>query len=236
MFKLLAAAAAVSVTLAAPASALTVLLGGPTGNAAGVTVAAGDVDLTITAAHFTGDPATLGNFSQLTSNLQVRRTAPGLGVNGGGSAEQVDTNQANRREALVVTGSKGFALTGVKLSYVDRNDTLMLYGVDGTGKFWPLVFAGTIQAGAGGTASFVNSGANNGTTALTFLDPFGHYDRYVFTTRVGGDIVYAGDKGQGYRLDSISLNVVPEPQTWALFLSGFAMVGASVRRNRRQQA
>jgi hypothetical protein len=54
----------------------------------------------------------------------------------------------------------------------------------------------------------------------------------VLTTRVGGDVRFGGDLGQGYRLDALTVNIVPEQQTWALLIAGFGMVGLSVpRRN-----
>jgi len=35
-----------------------------------------------------------------------------------------------------------------------------------------------------------------------------------------------------FQLDSVSVQVVPEPATWALLISGFALVGAAMRRRK----
>lgn len=54
----------------------------------------------------------------------------------------------------------------------------------------------------------------------------------MLTTRAGGDVLFNGDRGQGYRLDTISAAVVPEPASWALLIAGFGLVGAMQRRRR----
>ena len=219
--------------VATPASAVTVMFGGATQNVSTVTRSAGDLDFTVTAVRFASNPATLTGLSSLGAPLLVSVTAPGLGVDGGGSAPQIDTNQTNRREALVLTASHAFEISGIKLSMVDGNDTLMLYGVNADGSFVPLINAGTIMSGLNGAASVVNSGANGGTSALTFSSPWGNFSQYVFTTRVGGEVLYNNDRGQGYRLDSISFNVVPEPRMWAMLIAGFGFVGVAARRRRK---
>ncbi|PZU48900.1 MAG: hypothetical protein DI568_06335 [Sphingomonas sp.] len=219
--------------VATPASAVTVMFGGATQNVSSVTRTADGVDFTFTAVRFTGNPATLSGLSSLGAPLLVSVSAPGLGVDGGGSAPQVDTNQANRREALILTASSPFEIASLKLSMVDSNDTLMLYGVNPDGSFIPLINSGTIKSGLDGAASVVNSNANGGTSLLTFSNPWGNFSQYVFTTRVGGDVIYNGDRGQGYRLDSIGFNVVPEPRMWAMLIVGFGLVGFTARRRRK---
>lgn len=225
-----------SLAATAPAHAVTVLLGGSTANVASVTRTNGGLSFDITAHKFTQAPDTLSNLSQLTGAGLVSVSAPGLGVAGGASGPQVDTNQPNAREALLVSSTKPIKLSALKLSYVDANDTLQVYGVGADGALTALGFGGIIRTGVGGGATFVNSGANDGTTALTLLSQTPAYSAFLFTTRVGGDVNYGGDLGQGYRLDSISADAVPEPATWAMFIAGFGLIGAAVRRRTALEA
>jgi hypothetical protein len=225
-----------SLAATAPAHAVTVLLGGPAANAASVSRSDGGLSLSITAKKFTVAPGALANISQFTGNGLVSVSAPGLGVAGGASAPQIDTNQANAREALLVSSTKPIKLSALKLSYVDANDTLQLYGVGSDGSLTAIGFGGNIRTGLGGAATFVNSNANSGTTALDFVTQTAAYSAFLFTTRVGGDVYYGGDLGQGYRLDSISADAVPEPATWAMFIAGFGLIGAAVRRRRAIEA
>jgi PEP-CTERM motif len=231
MFTRFALAASVSIALASPAAAVTILFGGTNATPASLSGTVGDISYTLTAARFTVAPSSLTNFSQLGAALRLNRTAPGVGVDGGASAPQVDTNQANRREAFIFQTNAPIEIAGLRLSYVDANDTLLFFGVKPDGDLVPLINAGTIRSGLNGAALVNNQNSlNQGTSTLTFPNPWGYFDRYVLTTRVGGDVVYNGDTGQGYRLDSLTVNIVPEPQTWALLIAGFGMVGLSVRR------
>lgn len=226
-----ALAASVLVALASPAAAVTILFGGPNGTPNSLSGTIGDVSYTLSAARFTLAPSSLTNFSQLGAALALNRTAPGVGVNGGASSPQVDTNLPNRREAFIFQTNAPIQIEGLRLSFVDSNDTLLFFGVKPDGDLVPLINSGTIRSGLNGAANVVNQNSlNSGTSTLTFPTPWGYFDRYVLTTRVGGDVVFNGDLGQGYRLDSITVNIVPEPQTWALLIAGFGMVGLSVRR------
>ncbi len=231
MFKPILAAAALPIILSAPANAATFVLGGSNANVSTVVRSAGGTTLSFTAGHFTGLPDALTNLSQIVMNGKVSVTAPGLGVQGGGSTPQIDTNSASAREALVMMASSELSIISLKLSYIDVNDTLQIYGIGAGGVLTSLGFGGDIKTGLAGAATAVNSGANSGTTILSLLDPTSYYQGYVFTTRVGGDVIYGGDTGQGYRIDSITAGV-PEPATWAMLIAGFGMVGLSARRRR----
>lgn len=231
----LVSVALLSATAAMPAKAVTVILGGANGNLASASYAAGGIDFTVTARKFTVAPNSLANIAQFTGNGLVSRTMPGLGVAGGASSPQIDTNQPTNREALIVSASQPIKLSALKLSYVDGNDTLQVYGINGDGTLTSLGFGGRIQNGLGGLAAFANSGANSGTTQLTLNTLSAGFTAFVFTTRVGGDVNFGGDLGQGYRLDALSVEAVPEPATWAMFIAGFGLVGAAVRR-RPQEA
>lgn len=233
MFRQIALAACVSVAFASPAAAVTILFGGANATPLSLSGSIGEIDYTLSAVRFTAAPSTLTSFSQLGAPLRLRVTAPGVGVDGGISAPQLDTNNPNRREAFVFQTNVPIQIGGLRLSYVDGNDTLLFFGVKSNGDLVPLINSGTIRSGLNGAANVVNQNSlNQGTSTLTFPTPWGYFDRYVLTTRVGGDVRFGGDLGQGYRLDALTVNIVPEPQTWALLIAGFGMVGLSVpRRN-----
>jgi hypothetical protein len=246
MSRLLLALAVCPLGLSAPASAATWAFGGTAGNVASVTATvAGEATLTAEARRFTVLPNALTNISQLLTQsagttptaMTINRSTPGIGVTGGASTPQIDTNSATAREAILISSDRLIRLSGLKLSFIDANDTLQVYGVNTNGSMVSLGFGGNINSGLAGAASFTNTAANNGTTALTFLDnTLTAFNRYVFTTRVGGDVIYGGDLGQGYTIDTISGAVVPEPASWALMIAGFGLVGGLMRRQRQQRA
>lgn len=208
---------------------------GPSGttNVASVTRSDGGVTVTATALNYTVAPGGLTSFSEFTSGTRlVQQTAPGIGVTGGASAPQIDTNQPAAREAILLSADTAFNITGFRLSVIDVNDTMALFGVNADDSLTLLGYYNRIQTGFAGQAlSFTNLGANNGTTILS-VAPTGRYDRFVFTTAVGGDVLFGGDLGQGYRIDSLT-GFVPEPGAWAMLIMGFGLVGASARRRRR---
>jgi hypothetical protein len=242
------AAALVATMASVPAAAVTVVanFGGTTGNVSSVVltnIAGSGLTLTATSRQYfvAPGPGALTNLSQTTASGQIRRTAPGIGVNGGASNDQIDTNQpgtvqAPLREAILITGNQDFSLSGLRLSFVDNDDTLKVFGVLSTGALVDLGYgttatsAGTIVGGLNGAASGLvfNSGLNSGTASFG-LAPTTYFTRYLFTTRVGGDVSFLGTLGQGYRLDALTATV-PEPGTWAMLIIGFGMVGVAARR------
>ena len=200
--------------------------------------AAGGQKINISARLWTATPpdllTNLSDFNQVTT---VRRTNGsnatngGLGVTGGGSTEQVDTNHVNRREAFIVESSTILKLTSLKLNMIDDNDTIQIYGVNADGSLDDLGFANRIR----GTAPNAIVGATwsgGGAGTLTFTPQLAPYKRLVLTTREGGEENIQGLTGQGYRLASISA-AVPESATWAMMVGGFGLLGASMRRSRR---
>ncbi len=246
MIRVLFAGVALSFAVAAaPAAAVTQLtfdFGGGTNNASVASIARTNsfVTLTATALKFFVAPGSLTNLSQTTgTGATIRTTTPGIGVTGGADTNQLDTNTpgtvaAPGREAILVSSSiPNFSLSGLKLSYVDNDDTLQVYGVSSTGALTSLGYGGIIKAASGsslgGAATGVNTAANNGTTAITLMTPTAYFQRYLFTTRVGGDVSFMGTLGQGYRIDTIT-GSVPEPATWAMMIVGFGMVGVAARR------
>jgi len=156
----------------------------------------------------------------------------------GGANTQLDTNatRGDPREAFLLTSPQALSITGVRLSVVDLNDSFQLYGVGAGGALTSLGFDGTVSTGFGGLASAVNTGTITtnvgGVSQVTFNSPLTAFSSFVMTTRAGGDVLFGGDRGQGYRLDALSANVVPEPATWAMLILGFGLVGAVLRRRR----
>ena len=228
-------AVAITVT-ASPVAAATVLhwkLGRTTGtnNAASFTTISQNVSITATARQFSVLPDTLTQLSQTSAIGLIQQTVPGIGIKGGASDPQIDTNTMSKAEGILFTASRAFSLSGMKLSYIDNNDTLEIYGVNANGSLVSLGFAGIIQTGLAGAATVNFTAANNGTVVLGLLAPTGKFSRYLFTTRASGGVVYMGGTGQGYRIDSID-GVVPEPATWAMMITGFGFVGVAARRRR----
>ena len=201
-------------------------------NAGSITRTVDGQDLTITGRLFTGEPASLTSFSQLTSSAALRLTPEGLGVAGGGSTIQVDTNNPNAREAFVVSASTPISITSLGLSQIDPNDTIAIYGVNADDSLTLLGFPGLISTDLDGAGAFDNG-------VLTFTTTLSPYSRFVFTTRQRGDEVFNGIFGQGYRLGSITGTfnaAIPEPATWAMMIGGFGLAGAAMRRQRKAVA
>jgi hypothetical protein len=232
-----------AVALAAPAAAVTPVdvsfnFSGPSGttNVASVSRISNGVSITAEALNFTVAPGALTSLSQFTSGTRtIQQTSPGIGVTGGASAPQLDTNQPANREAILFTATQKFQIEGLKLSYIDNDDTLAIYGVNADDTLSYLGFGGEIISGLGGAANFANIAANNGTTTLSLFTPTAAFERLLFTTRVGGDVSYLGTRGQGYRIDLIEGTAVPEPESWAMLIAGFGLVGLVARRRRRQR-
>ncbi len=217
MFRTLLTALALA-GLASPVSAATFLTFGfgrtsGTVNIASVASTVGGTTLTATALRFTAVPDMLTSLSQTSVAGQIQQTVPGIGIKGGASDPQLDTNTPTAREGILISGNRDFALAGLKLSYIDADDTLQIYGVNADGSLVALGFGGTIKAGVTGASSSSFTTVNSGTVKLIFAGPTARFDRFLFTTRIGGETLFMGARGQGYRLDSITAEV-PEPGTW----------------------
>jgi hypothetical protein len=241
---------------AAAASTLSFAFGGADSDAASFvytdTGSQGSLTLTLSSQKFFIAPSTLTNFSQTTAVGTLRRRAPGIGIVGGGDNLQIDTNspgtvQNPQREALLLTGDKRFSIHSLTLSIIDRNDTLQLYGVRPDGTLRNLGFgstfsqtpenAGTIRGGLDGSVTglvLTPPTGDNVTAAFSFpATPL--FTQYLLTTRIGGDVQFGGDTGNGVRLDGMTA-ALPEPGTWALLIAGFGMAGAAMRRQRKTAA
>lgn len=241
-YRLLSAAAAIA-ALAVPAGAATTIfdLGGTVTEGTTLSYQVGAKQLTVSAGSYTVSPQALDQSSEITTGRIVRREAGGLGINSGESAgqrEQIDNDGLNELLRVELTGAKA-RLTSAKFNFVDDNDTLRVYGVTGT-TLTLLGLAGT----TGFTGEFVDNSATdtllgNGATItartagglsnstvfdVAFDQKLGSYDAFLFTTQ--------NDAADGYRLQQLGL-AVPEPETWALMLGGFGLVGHAMRRRQK---
>lgn len=201
------------------------------------TVVNGGVTLTATARRFQAAPDSLTLLSDTLAAGKIRLTSPGIGVGGGSSGAQIDTSPSVR-EAILLSSSAAFSLQDLQLSHVDNNDTLQVYGVQTNGSLVSLGFAGLIRGGVvGGLLDGAASGPafdpklNGGTQILSLASPTAFFDSYLFTTR---ELGAPPGGGQGYRLDSLTIGVnpIPEPESWALLIVGFGLIGVTARRRR----
>lgn len=234
MFKtLIATAALLAVAAAAPASAVTVTfnyLGSVAATPLSVARTSNGVTLTAVARRFSVAPSLLTNVSQFT-NGTLRTAALGMGVNGGNSNVGLDTDLTSR-EAILVTGSRTLRLSGMLLNLLNNGDTLQVFGVNtDTGALESLGYGGQIRTGLAGAATFVNTGANGNTTDLDFVNESPVYTQFVLTTRIDGAANTAANNTQDYRIGSLTF-AVPEPQSWALMIVGFGLVGVAARRRK----
>ncbi|MFZ4689997.1 MAG: PEPxxWA-CTERM sorting domain-containing protein [Polymorphobacter sp.] len=227
MKSIIAVAAIAAVSVAAPAAAVTTIAynfaGGANANLASLAITNSGITVTATGQTFATAPGLLTNISDLTT-VNLRRTAPGIGVTGGSAAGQIDTNTA-AREGMLITVSQFVSLSALTLNSIDNNDTLSVYGVGSGGALQLIGYGGTIKAGLAGAANFTNIAVNGGTTVLTFLSQSSSYKQFFFTTRTDGSATPA----QSYRIENLTV-AVPEPQTWALMIVGFGLVGVAARR------
>lgn len=197
-------------------------------DAASITRTVDGVDLSITSRLFAGDPGALTTLSQLATDATLKLTREGVGVTGGGSTIQVDTNNPSAREAFIVSASTPISISALGLTEIDVNDTIAIYGVNADDTLTLLGFDGLIGTNLDGAGTF-------GGGVLTFTTALSPYSQFVFTTRQPGDQVFNGIVGQGYRLGSITATfdaAIPEPATWALMIGGFGIAGAAIRRQR----
>ena len=198
---------------------------------ASLTKTTGSVSVVATARQFAVLPDALVQLSQTTATGLIRQTTPGIGIKGGASDPQIDTNTASKAEGILLTASHAFSLKGLKLSYIDANDTLQIYGINADDSLVSIGFGGIIKTGMAGAATVNFSSANDGTSVLGLLASTGRFSRYLFTTRASGSVNYLGDTGQGYRIDSVT-GEVPEPASWAMMIAGFGLIGVAARRRR----
>jgi hypothetical protein len=234
MKKLLLCAAALIAMPANAASVVTFDFGRTPSqtNQSALTAFAGALGLSVEARFFSGPVGTLDQLSDLRTTANADGTgaaavlninADGIGVPGGGSGSQVDTNLANRREALLIDAGTALRLQSFKLAQVDANDTIRILGVnEGTGALETLGFSGIILNGGTG---FTWTGSG-GRGEIAFTPELAPFRRFVVTTFEDGQ---NGALGQGFQLRGLTA-AVPEPATWALMIGGFGLVGAVARR------
>ena len=238
MLKTFAIVSAVALAGSANAATTVFNLGGTTAEATGFSYSSGGKQLAVSAGSYAVAPQAFDQLSELTMGRTVRREAGGLGVNSGeaaGQREQVDNDGINEVLRLAVTGQKT-RLASAKFNFVDENDTLRIFGVNGTtmtllGSVGTTGFTGeffdnTAQDGPLGNGATVTARTPGNLSNATVFDVafnpnLGRYDAFLFTVR--------NDAADGYRLQQIAL-AVPEPEVWGLMLGGFGLVGNAMRR------
>ncbi|WP_240325548.1 PEPxxWA-CTERM sorting domain-containing protein [Sphingomonas mesophila] len=224
---------AASLAFTSPAMAATTLnFTGTTAVVPSYSTSSGSLGVTATAYTYTGAPSLLDgmNLSSLTSSTQLSRSVNGIGVcTEGGSAAgtsgecpQVDTN-GSTNEALLLnfTGGSNISISNAVLNIVDLDDTLGIYGVALNGTLDFLGFNNFIATGgAGFTSTLTNAGLTQ--YSLVFNPAVSGFSRYLFTS--------TRDTADGYRLRSLTIAAVPEPEIWAMLLLGFGAIGFQMRR------
>ncbi|WP_296599498.1 PEPxxWA-CTERM sorting domain-containing protein [Phenylobacterium sp.] len=244
-FATVAAATAAAFALAAPASAaVTFNFGGANATlGTGVALTQTQSGITVSATGYSFGAMTPTNFQNQWNGQdaatvlatldpkQIRREGAGIGVCWAGEAanqcNQVDADGTN--ELLRVSVSQGVSMLTATFDRVDNNDTLKLYGVTLDGKLQWLGYGGIFDGP--GTTMGVNSpgggwwvsGSGDDQVYTVALNT-GAYKEFWFGNN--------NDAADGYRLDSISVQPVPEPATWALMISGFGLAGSALRRRR----
>lgn len=263
MKRILAAAALLATAVAAPASAVTLVASFTDVGGAVASVTKSNISLavTVSATRFNLGAGVLTNdgltnissfLAPATPATSITRQAGGLGVAAGGvSASQMDTNTAGSREAFLVVGTSDFRLKGLRLTQVDQDDTLQVYGVGPLGVLTNIGYgtgfsvtdnaavrtSATIIGGAGGTLlNNVRSNVSgiNGTNDFGLANQL-RFGSYIITTRIGGQTTFLGTGGQGFALQALTA-VVPEPATWGMLIVGFGFVGVAARRRNRTVA
>lgn len=230
---LLPAITALAAVAAAPAAAVTTFnFGGTVGNVAEIVLPGNFGTVTAKALRYSILPSALASFGNFDVTGDLSRQTMGIGVVGGADSNQLDTNQASNRQAILLTGSQAFRLSGFRLSAVDADDTLSIFGVNANNNSLTLIgFGGPIRTNLSGVLTNTSTGGNGGTNAIT-IAPTDLFSSFIFTTALPGNNGATGFVGgQGFRIDSVT-GFVPEPGTWAMLVLGFGLVGATARRRR----
>jgi hypothetical protein len=236
---------------AAPSAAATFTFSkasGGTSNSAFLDASAGGRTIRATGVRYTVAPTSLTNTSQFTGTAAVSQTSNlttgGVGVNsensitdfpagaGGNDPIQNDTDGASNealRFELLNPNFGTIRINSVTLSSVDPNDTFRIYRLGTAGALNLISFGGDIagtgaNAFTGGTATYLSGSGTNQQWRIDF-QPFSiPADVFYLTAR--------NDTADGYRVVSIDASIVPEPQTWALMIIGFGLVGITSRRRK----
>lgn len=214
-----------------PAAAVTYVLGGTVGTPTSLAVTPSGTtnQLVLSGRIFIAPPSTLHNTSQFLGTAHLGRSSAGVGVcsEGGSPGGMNDCAQVDSaglfNEALQISFTTASSLTSMRLSMVDNNDTLRLYGLGANGALDLLGFGGDIASGLGAFASSTFVGSQDGGTYDVNFTPTALYHTFFLTQN--------NDGGDGVRLSSLTVGpMLPEPETWALMFVGFCAVGMRLRR------
>jgi hypothetical protein len=161
---------------------------------------------------------TFGNQSNLTGSSGGYNTGV-FAASVSGIAAQPGTGGPAPFFAVLGGGTATFTFDqavgtfGFDFGSADQYNSLTLHFVDGTSQF----FTGdTLNDAfvADGNQSFIGTNGR-----LTFLS---------FGNRITS--VDLGSDQNSFEIDNIGIGAVPEPSAWALFILGFGMIGAGMRR------
>ncbi len=148
---------------------------------------------------------------------------------GNGDARWVFADN-NGSETLTVNLGSNHSVTEAGFTYngLDRIPTSseVLTSLDGT-HF-------KVVAGPNVTSVYGTAGHDN--TTYAFAPTLAKYVEYDFGTNSIGGFGNGGGPNQGAGIYQLNIAAVPEPATWAMFLLGVGMVGATARLRRKQAA
>ena len=117
-------------------------------------------------------------------------------------------------------------------SGVLRNFVDLIAGTQYTLSFW---LAGNQRVDQGTESVNVHFGGVNQTFNLSYLDPFKTFS-LIYTPTVTNTYSFGfttnSNDNVGALLDNVSVTAVPEPETYALMLAGFGLIGFSARRRK----
>lgn len=215
----LAASVVASFAFAAPAQAVTFMLGGTQDVEASFSVTAeeGGATLTTTGVTYSGsfETAVLG-----TANLF--RGPDGIGVCSGTETPDCPfIDDSGVSEAIRLSVTPGIlGISSLVLSFVETG-TIDIFGLESGGARTYLGAAGTIASPTGTGVTSEELGAGSGTYRLTFSPNLTSYQTLFLAS--------SSDGLDGVQLTSV-VGSIPEPSTWAMMLVGFGAVGYAFRR------
>lgn len=173
------------------------------------------------------------------STAYLARFGSGLGVtgqgdnNGGNNLHTID-NQG-RFDFVLLQFDRSVTLTGARLTTYSvggslDNDAFISAGLTATP--WTTTLAlNTLPAYT--TALFNNGASIKSSPGTPSSRSFASYGQAGNVWIVGADF-FNTDGVDGFKLSNLVVSpAVPEPETWAMLIAGFGMIGATVRRRTR---
>lgn len=237
MLKILSAAAVALIAMPAAASTTFALTGndpvnGTYGNAR--TFTSGGINVRVS-----GWQALASGGGYTVSNAYLARFGTGLGVtgqgdsNGGSNLHTVDN--LGRFDFVLLQFDQSVTLTGARLTTYSvggsqDNDAFVSAGITATP--WTTTLA--LDTLPVFTTTLFNNGASIKSSPGTPAQrSFASYGQAGNVWIVGADF-FNTDGADGFKLSNLAVSpAVPEPETWAMLIAGFGLVGATMRRRVR---